>query len=241
MTTKPANDVLYDSEAALRLVDSALSELRGIAPGALEDVEGHDGADAAQRNAAENDPGALAALPRMLLKAYSEIISVLECLKQSRGMLERTTVERLQHTHEKLREVSSTTENAATNMLDGLDRALGLVDRLDAESGSEAAESAAALRAQLRDELFAMMSHLQFHDITTQQLNYTSSVLTDMERRLAQVAKVFDPRSLGVEVPQTGEAPSGPVAFDPGATAQNAEVRQALADEIFTGGAKCQA
>src|SRR5690349_1589732 len=111
MTTKPANDVLYDSEAALRLVDSALSELRGISPGALEEGEGHDGAAGAQLAVAEDDSGALAALPRMLLKAYSEIISVLECLKQSRGMLERTTVERLQHTHEKLREVSSTTEN----------------------------------------------------------------------------------------------------------------------------------
>jgi chemotaxis regulatin CheY-phosphate phosphatase CheZ len=236
--TKPANDVLYDSEAALRLVDSALSELRGIAPGALEEGEGHDGADAAQRNAGEDDSGALAALPRMLLRAYSEIISVLECLKQSRGMLERTTVERLQHTHEKLREVSSTTENAATNMLDGLDRALGLIDRLDAESAPEASENAVALRGQLRDELFAMMSHLQFHDITTQQLNYTSSVLSDVERRLSQVAKVFDPRSLGVEPPQTAETPSTPVAFDPGATVENAQVRQALADEIFTGGVK---
>src|ERR671933_2632866 len=141
MTTKPAPDVLYDSEAALRLVDSALSELRGIAPGALEKGEPHESAFAAQPSAAEDDPRALAALPRMLLKAYSEIISVLECLKQSRGLLERTTVERLQHTHEKLREVSSTTEHAATSMLDGVDRALGLVDRLDAESGSDAPES----------------------------------------------------------------------------------------------------
>jgi chemotaxis regulatin CheY-phosphate phosphatase CheZ len=238
MTTKPANDVLYDSEAALRLVDSALNELRGIAPGVLEEGATLEGNDAGQPSAAEDDPGALAALPRMLLKAYSEIISVLECLKQSRGMLERTAVERLHHTHEKLREVSSTTENAATNMLDGLDRALGLIDRLDAESAPEASENAAALRAQLRDELFAMMSHLQFHDITTQQLNYTSSVLIDMESRLAQVAKVFDPRSFGVELPQAAAAANGPVAFDPGATVENAEVRQALADEIFTGGAK---
>ena len=238
MTTKPANDVLYDSEAALRLVDSALSELRGIAPGVLEEGEPHEGADAAHRTAGEDDPGALAALPRMLLKAYSEIISVLECLKQSRGVLERATVERLQHTHEKLREVSSTTESAATNMLDGLDRALGLIDRLDAESAPEASENAPALRGQLRDELFAMMSHLQFHDITTQQLNYTSSVLTDMERRLAQVAQVFDPRSFGVELPQAAETSGAPVAFDPGATVENADVRQALADEIFTGGTK---
>jgi hypothetical protein len=238
MTTKPANDVLYDSEAALRLVDSALSELRGVAPGALEGAELREGAGAAQSSAAEDDPGALAALPRLLLKAYSEIISVLECLKQSRGMLERTAVERLHHTHEKLREVSSTTENAATNMLDGLDRALGLIDRLDAETGPEASENAATLRAQLRDELFAMMSHLQFHDITTQQLSYTSSVLTDMERRLAQVAKIFDPRSFGVELPTDAGGVTTQLAFDPGATTENAEVRQALADEIFTGRAK---
>jgi hypothetical protein len=238
MTPKPAKDVLYDSEAALRLVDSALSELRSIAPGVTEAREPHESEDAVPWSAVEDDPRALAALPRMLLKAYSEIISVLECLKRSRGMLERTTMERLQHTHQKLREVSSTTESAATNMLDALDRALGLIDRLDAEPGPEASENAAALRGQLRDELFAMMNHLQFHDITTQQLNYTSSVLTDVERRLAQVATIFDPRSFGVELPQTLEAATSTAAFDPGATTQNTDVRQALADEIFTGGAK---
>ena len=238
MTSKPANDVLYDSEAALRLVDSALSELRSIAPGVTEAGEPHESEDAVPWSAVEDDPRALAALPRMLLRAYSEIISVLECLKRSRGMLERTTMERLQHTHQKLREVSSTTESAATNMLDALDRAMGIIDRLDAESGPEASASAAELRGQLRDELFAMMNHLQFHDITTQQLNYTSSVLVDMERRLAAVARVFDPRSVGLELPPSVEAVTCPVAFDPGATTENAEVRQALADEIFTGGGK---
>jgi chemotaxis regulatin CheY-phosphate phosphatase CheZ len=153
-------------------------------------------------------------------------------------MLQQTAVERLHHTHEKLREVSSTTENAATNMLDGVDRALRIIDRLDVESGLQASENAAALRSQLREELFTMMSHLQFHDITTQQLSYTSGVLSDVERRLAQLAKAFDPRSFGVELSQIAETPSAPVAFDPGATVENAQVRQALADEIFTSGVK---
>src|ERR671938_668319 len=99
MTTKPANDVLYDSEAALRLVDSALSELRGMTSGALEEGEPHESAFAVPPGGAEEDPRALAALPRMLLRAYSEIMSVLECLRPNSGMLERAAVERLHNTN----------------------------------------------------------------------------------------------------------------------------------------------
>jgi hypothetical protein len=198
------------------LVDRALDELRpenGTAP--------HAGSHA---------PGAIADLPAMLLRAYSEICGVLQSLRSSRDALEQATIEKLHHTNAKLHEVSSATEVAATGMLDGLDRALAMVDELDTLDSSGDAR-AAEVRGQLRDELFQAISGLQFQDITTQQLNYASSVLVDMEQRLAEVAKAFDPSTAGIAVPSS--RPTAPAAFDPGASLDGADERQALVDQIF--------
>ena len=43
-----------------------------------------------------------------------------DSLRRSRGILERTTMERVQRTQAKLREVTSATEDATIGMLDGL-------------------------------------------------------------------------------------------------------------------------
>jgi hypothetical protein len=75
-----------------------------------------------------------------------------------------------------------------------------------------------------------MMGCLQFQDITTQQLSYAASVLTDMENRLLSIAKLFDPASALVRA--ASDMPD-PLTFDPNATVKHAEQRQALADEIF--------
>ena len=50
-------------------------------------------------------------------------MNVIDSLRKSRGLLEQAAMERLKSTHERLAEVSSATEMAATGMLDGLDRA----------------------------------------------------------------------------------------------------------------------
>jgi chemotaxis regulatin CheY-phosphate phosphatase CheZ len=171
-------------------------------------------------------------LPDVLLRACSEINSVLANLRRSRDMLEQSTVEKLQQTNSKLQEVTSATEMAATDMLDGLDRALGMVDELDAGSESDP-ERAAEVRGDLRNELFSLMNCLQFQDITTQQINYASSVLVDMEHRLADLAKLFDPKCFGIEETGLQLSPRSAAAFDPAATTSDAGQRQALADAIF--------
>jgi hypothetical protein len=84
----------------------------------------------------------------------------------------------------------------------------------------------------MRDEIFGMMGALQFQDITTQQLAYAASVLSDMEARLLQIAKLFDPAAAMVGAAVTRPDPR---TFDPSATTQRADERQALADQIFVG------
>ena len=229
---RAATEVLYDSQAALRLVDSQIDELRrepGASGSASEAPAEHLEALLAQPVGAGVG---LTALPLILTRANQEIQAVLASLRDSRSALEAATVEKLQHTSAKLREVTSATEVAATDILDGLDRAQTLVDRLDDADAANDRDRGRETREQLRQELFGMMGCLQFQDIANQQLAYAATVLGDMEQRLQQIAKLFDPAT---HFPPPAFGAPDPRTFDPAATAQNPEARQALADSIFTG------
>ena len=252
------HELLYDTEAALRLVDSELDELRaGTAVAerplaseiAAADAAAHRTPDphpamtAAVRvessiashlrallDQPDGAPVGLASLPFILERANHEIQAVLANLRDSREALETATVEKLQTTSEKLKEVTTATEVAATDILDALDRAQNLVDDLDAADAAGDKDKGQNVRDLLREEIFGMMGALQFQDITTQQLAYASSVLTDMENRLLQIAKLFDPAAVMVRA--AIDAPD-PQTFDKNATTKHAVQRQSLADEIF--------
>lgn len=242
MTTNRAMELLYDSEAALRLLDHELDELRGFTHGASpapDPAAPNAAAPNAAAPAAAPDPtSALAQVPMILLRANREIVHVLESLRACRTQLESATTDKLQITHEKLREVTSATEVAATDILDGLDRARTLIDELDAdaEASRTATERGRALRNRLRDEVFTITGCLQFQDITTQQLAYASTVLTEMEARLSDIARLFDPTRYGAPELAPGVTPAVPV-YSPDAAYVESDARQAVADAIFTRGA----
>jgi chemotaxis regulatin CheY-phosphate phosphatase CheZ len=220
--------LLYDTEASLRLVDGELRSLEGgPAPAAPSSPADHL---RALLNSPAGQPVGLAALPFILERANAEIQGVLANLRDSRTALETATVEKLQHTSDKLKEVTSATEVAATDILDALDRTQVMVDELDAADESGDREAARQLRDRMREEIFGMMGALQFQDITTQQLAYAASVLSDMEARLLHIAKLFDPAAAMVSAASSGPDPR---TFDPRATTQRADERQALADQIF--------
>jgi len=210
-----AHDAFIESEAVLRLVDHEIGELREVA----QPDDRFGGVS-------------LTDLPEILARANEQIQDVLSRLRETRAALQSPAFEKLQSTNEKILEVTSATEDAAINIMDACDRANGLVDELDAIDQAEVPDrdNAVVLRASLRDELFRMMGALQFQDITSQQLSHASSVLVEMELRLAEVAKLFDTNiSVAPVAPSSVE-----LAYDPNATVRNAEGRQALADEIFT-------
>ena len=88
---------------------------------------------------------------------------------------------------QKLIEVSSATEMATSELLDGLDRALLLVDQL--EVGPSSSDDDADPRDDLREELHTLVTVLQFQDIAKQQLGNASTVL---EERMLRLAEGFD-------------------------------------------------
>ena len=220
MSDSRAQTAYYESEAALRLVDKELDQLR-------------DGAEAVSRFVTVS----LADLPLILERANNQIRAVLSHLRETRQALQSTTFEKLQTTHDKIKEVTSATEDAAINIMDACDRASQIVDELDTIDAAETPDrgKATELRATLRDELFMMMGALQFQDITSQQLAHASSVLVEMETRLADIANLFD-SSLATDPPLATLQAGAPDerTYDPNATTRNAEQRQHLADEIFT-------
>ncbi len=210
-------ELYYDTETALRLVDGEIRAMTDADP---------------TRDASDAPLSGLAALPAILGRANEEIEAVLGNLRDGRAALdalETATVGKLRQTSDKLREVTSATEVAASDMLDALDRAGTTVDALEAADHAGDKPRAAVLRDALRGEIFGMMGALQFQDITAQQLAYAASVLTEMQGRLLLIAKLFDP---AVVVPGSSFAPD-PRTFDPGATTRNADRRQALANEVF--------
>lgn len=215
-------EVLYESEAALRLVDQGIYDLRGSAP---------------------TDPHMLAiagnVLPANLELANQQILTILAHLRETRSTLQNAAHVKLQSTHDKIREVTSATEHAAINIMDACDRANVLVDTLDTIDASDMPdrERANVVRVQLRDELFQMMGALQFQDITAQQLSFSSAVLMEVESRLLEVALHLDSNGIferGFPIAPIPVTSRGEATYDPNATTRQADIRQALADEIFT-------
>ena len=178
------------------------------------------------------DAAGFADVPELLSRASLIINKMLESLRAGQQVLQRAAVEKLHHTNTKLHEISSATESATTDIMDGLDRAFLLVDQLD---GEDVSPRGAEIGAQLRDELFAVMNHLQFQDITSQQLDHASSIIQDMEQYLDEFVVLFDLPTIGAIAGQ----PVGPQRpelrpFDPCATTLDAESRQAMVDELLT-------
>ena len=233
-------DRLYDTAASLRLVDNELRAIGAEVPAApaapAPQVPAPQAPDLRGRlrallDAPAEAPVGLAALPLILERVHSEVHAVLANLRDSRAAIESATVENLQRTSARLQEVTSATEVAATDILDALDRTQGMVDDLEAAEAADDRTQSAAVRDRMREEIFGMMGALQFQDITTQQIAAAASVLGDMEARLLQIARLFDPNAA---MPGGGgTAAPDPRTFDPNATTRDASGRQALADAVF--------
>jgi len=210
---RPPQELLYDSEASLRLVDNAIEEL------SVNEPEN----EAQPAPQAMTQPG-IAVLSDTLLRAYSETASLIERFRGA-GMLDTAGIDKLQQMRGRLHEVSSVTETATSGILDGLGRAIALVEQLDSKSAlPDAARHQMA--ASLRDELGGLSNHLQFQDITSQQLVHIAALLGDMRERLSEVAAMFG------SIPDSSAKNSAPKSDlqDPWTGGGQA---QAVADEIF--------
>ena len=217
---RPPQELLYDSEASLRLVDNAIEELSDT-----DATTESNAAELVQQMMAQ--PGGFAALSHALLQAYTDTAVLVARLGEDAGVLDTSGMDKLQQMHGRLNEVSSVTETATTDILDGLSRAVVLVERLDAVS-SLPDKQRHEMAASLREELSGLSNHLQFQDITSQQLLHVASLLADMRARLSRATAVLG-SSPAEGVERASEQPNNlqdPWTNDGGRA-------QAVADEIF--------
>lgn len=224
---RPPQELLYDSEASLRLVDHAIEELS--ASGAELD---HEARGFLEHVMAQ--PGGFAELSRTLLRAYAETAGIVVRFRESAGMLDSQGLDKLHLMHGRLAEVTSATETAATDILDTVGRATDLVEKLDVAPTVTDAERH-AMAASLREELGNLSNHLQFQDVTSQQLAHIATLLSDMRARISQVVAIFAPPAVTFakgedESTRDARATSAAVV----AIAAGAQPpQQALADAIF--------
>jgi chemotaxis regulatin CheY-phosphate phosphatase CheZ len=212
---RPAEELLYDSEASLRLVDHAIEELSES--GAELDRESRGFLEHVA-----SQPGGFADLSRTLLRAYAETVGIVQRIRESCGMADSDGADKLQQMHGRLREVSTATENATTGILDSVTRAIAIAERLEMVSDAERPR----MIASLKEELSGVTNHLQFQDITAQQLGHIASLLSDMRKRITQIVTIFAPPVVSFARDEHG-------AFDPNASALASAAGQAVADEIF--------
>lgn len=172
-------------------------------------------------------------LPQTMLKIYAQVMEALSGIRVTRDLIQAYSADGIRATHARISEVNSTTENAAMELLNGLDRTQALIDQL--QSGGNA-DSAVANFDLLRNEVNQLYSCLQFQDIITQQLHGVSAQLAEVEQRMEQVASLFDEqlglRKEGPAAPPV--APPDPRTFNAQASMQNVADRQALIDEAFS-------
>lgn len=170
----------------------------------------------------------LQALPATLLRVYTELSQALRSIRHTRETIQSYSIERLRDTHARLSEVSATSETAAMEMLNGLDRTLAMIDRL--QQGS-AEQQPTAMCEALRAEVNQLYGCLQFQDIIAQQLRGVGALLVEVEQRVEGIASLFD-----AAVDPTDAAPIAPPepeSYNPDASIRDASHRQALIDEAF--------
>jgi chemotaxis regulatin CheY-phosphate phosphatase CheZ len=221
-----------DLEATVKLMYQLVREIYAMEADGRRLDRIHDIAEALDRRPS------LAALPQVLLKAYSEITGALGGIRLSRETIQVHAVDRIRHTKGKLAEVSSATETATTELLNGLDRALGHIDKLEQAAGTDAGslDDGRTLHQALRDEVNGLFNVLQFQDITAQQLSSVYDLLADVEARLVAVSELFDP-AVADEAPlavlQSSDPTEGPKTYDHDASTKCADLRQSLADAVL--------
>ena len=176
-----------------------------------------------------------AGLPNLLTRVYSDLAVALSGIRVTRETIQKHSMERLRNTHSRLSEVSSATETAAMEMLNGLDRTLGMIDQLERTTDDRrpSHETCDALRTEV-NQLYGC---LQFEDIITQQLSGVAALLFEIEQRLESVAHLFDdPPTDEQTADRVAEPHLGPTAFNPDATMRDRAGRQAMIDETFRSG-----
>jgi hypothetical protein len=199
MATKAARDLLYDSEASLRLVDRAIGDLSS-------DNARNDAETPTLRQHLEQSSGSAGEEVDALLDDYANAAAIVVRFCQNAGMLDGHIVGSLRPTPRGLRAVSARTAAATAAIVDSVARAISLVDAMDGRQG-ETGEARHAIAGSLREELHTLTDHLHHQDITAKQLDDIETLFSDLRGRVAQFVSIFSPPSAADSTKTLADAP----------------------------------
>lgn len=179
---------------------------------------------------------ALVELPAMLLRAHVEITDILNGIRLTRESIQAHAVDRLRDTKDKLGDVSATTESATIELMNGLDRSIELINTLEQHAKDQADINTFDV---LRTQVSTLYNHLQFQDITAQQLQGVTASLLDIEMRMTSVSALFDHgvSAANAALPRSNYVPesSAGLAYNPDASMTHSRADQAMIDAAFQG------
>lgn len=183
MNPEIAEQLLYESEATLRLVDSLLDELQ------QDDPQLHLGFPGMQTLQLdfEAEPEDLSELTEIVSGAAGQARALLEALSRSRRVLERTSLEKLAdsigHDGQAL---------PPPDARGALERALLGLESADSVRSTDAGP------ASLRDDLEEALRGCRAQEVMEQQLSYAFSILRDAELQIAALIHRLTPRRTSV-------------------------------------------
>jgi len=181
MPKRDTIELLFDSEATLRLVDGALMDLRTSAQAAFDSTASKLGVD--PRSVAVS-PAAMAGSLADLSFSISELVSSLNGI---RGGSLPGGISSIYGAGGRIEEVTSPLE-----MLNGLGRAIALVDSVEVARTASTPDRFASILGDLRYELFNLMNCLQFQADVADRLSHAVALLDLTEARLVRIAAKAD-------------------------------------------------
>ena len=172
MDSRIAAELLYESEATLRMVDTALDELR------IGDEERRAPAPRLEAlTSFQEESDEFEVPPDFCVREFWQVQEVAECVRDGRELLQaaRPRPDR---------------ENALGDHQGRLDRVLSLIDSLD-ESGTGGSSD---LIRQLRGEIVGVLQGAELYSGAAKQIDTAIALLTEAEGRLTRLGHVFDAR-----------------------------------------------
>ena len=178
------------------------------------------------------------------------IYSIAGDLKKTRKELKKSSNKLLTQASEQLDKVTESTQKVADSVMNRIDniseKQNGVFEQLNAirekikalncedtaRSVTGFTNQIEVLENEIQMEAFEIMNDMQFQDITSQQIQQASNLIGEAENKLLDFGQI-----LAVFSGEKGKQPqshSNGLVFDPQATLEDREKRQALADEITT-------
>jgi len=179
---------------------------------------------------------------------YQLVHNVIDSIHSSRKELKQSVDGLLKQTGNQLHKITSTTQDATNKILDEADKLNSdqeiIISKLDELSCQcDMAENNNKIIAEIKDMVYSnqestfnIMGHLQFQDITAQQISGAYSLLSDTEKTLLYVSNLMKEFDFGENDPDILLPSIDKNAFNAGATFKDKTDIQGLIDDLFDTG-----